>query len=278
MSLSAISFGEALIDEYADRRVVAGAPLHVAAHLAALGWDAALVTRIGDDEDGRDLLDTVRAAGIDDRYVEVDPHLPTGEVTVDLDVDGVPTFTISAPAAWDAIEGPDPLPPYDLLCFGTLPMRDPRSRKALQRMVSSGSGMRAGDANLRDPHWNAAAVRMLVGNCDLLKVSDTELPTVSDIMRTTGTPGDLTLLGPEWVCVTRGAAGATLHHREGASWMVAGREVVVVDTVGAGDSFLARLADGIVRGVDPQESLAAAADLASAIVGQRGGLPGNRTG
>lgn len=273
MTLRALTFGEALIDEFEDRRIVAGAPLHVAAHLAALGWGAALVSRVGDDEDGRWLQATLEEHGVDTRHLETDPTLPTGTVTVGLDDRGVPAFTVHGPVAWDVIEGPDPVPAHDALCFGTLPMRDARSRAALERLLASSTGLRAGDANLRDPHWDEGAVRLLVTRSDLLKVSDTELPIVSRVMGTTGDPADLTLLGPEWVCVTRGRDGATLHHRSGTSWEVTGHDVEVVDTVGAGDAFLAGIVDGIVRSLPPTEALGKAAELAVSVVQQRGGLP-----
>ena len=273
MTLRSISFGEALIDEFDDRRVVAGAPLHVAAHLASLHWDSALVSRVGDDADGARVRRTLRDHHVDDRFVETDPDLPTGTVTVNVDGEGVPTFTIDRPVAWDAIVGPDPVPNHDAVCFGTLPMRDPRARGALERLLASSTGLRAGDANLRDPHWDGEAIELLVGSSDLLKLSDTELSTVSDHLDTTGDPGDLTLLGPEWVCVTRGAEGAELHHRSGGSWSVPGHAVTVVDTVGAGDAFLAGLVDGLVRNGDPEATLMAASMLAATVVARRGGLP-----
>lgn len=273
VTLRALTFGEALIDEFEDRRVVAGAPLHVAAHLAALGWEATLVTRVGDDDDGRWLRATLENHGVDTRHVETDPALPTGTVTVGLDDRGVPAFTVHGPVAWDAIEGPDPVPTHEALCFGTLPMRDPLSRAALERLLVGSTGLRAGDANLRDPDWDEEAVRLLVTRSDLLKVSDTELAIVSGVMGTTGDPADLTLLGPEWVCVTRGPDGASLHHRSGASWDAAGQDVDVIDTVGAGDAFLAGIVDGIVRSLHPADALRNAADLAVSVVQQRGGLP-----
>ena len=83
--------------------------------------------------------------------METDPALPTGTVTVGLDDRGVPAFTVHGPVAWDAIEGPDPVPTHETLCFGTLPMRGPRSRAALERLLVGSTGLRAGDANLRDP-------------------------------------------------------------------------------------------------------------------------------
>ena len=81
---AAITYGEALIDEYPDRRVVAGAPLHVAAHLADLGWHATLISRVGDDTDGRWIVDTAAKHGVDTSLIEIDPVLPTGRVTIEL--------------------------------------------------------------------------------------------------------------------------------------------------------------------------------------------------
>ena len=128
MTRRALAYGEVLIDEYPDRRVVAGAPLHAAAHLASFGWAAAVVTRLGDDADGALIRRTAAAQGVDLSLVETDPELPTGTVTITFTGHGAHSFTIHRPAAWDAIAGPDPVPPHDVLHYGTLGMRSAKMK------------------------------------------------------------------------------------------------------------------------------------------------------
>ena len=252
--------------------MVAGAPLHIAAHLAAFGWDARVVARVGDDDDGRAIRARLERHGVGTSLLEVDPDLPTGVARVALDAAGVPAFTLPAPAAWDAVRGPSPLPVHDLLYFGTLPLRDRRSREALTRLLAAG-GRRVVDANLRAPDYDAPRVRFAVTHADVLKVSEDELPEVARLLGVPADPRALFPSGPEWVCVTRGAAGAELHHRDGRSWQEPGERVPVVDTVGAGDAFLAGLIDGLFPDGDGAEALRRAVRHAGAIVAQRGGFP-----
>jgi fructokinase len=252
--------------------VVAGAPLHLAAHLASFGWEAQAVARVGDDADGRAIRDRLERHGVGTSLLEVDPGLPTGTVAVTFGPGGGHSFAIRRPAAWDAVEGPAVAPAHDVLYFGTLPLRDRRSRAALTRLLAAG-GRRVVDVNLRPPDYDAERVRFAVTRADILKLSDGELPEVTGLLGVPADPRALFHFGPEWVCVTRGAAGAELHHRDGRRWEEPGTAVPVVDTVGAGDAFLAGLIDGLVPGGDGGRALRRAQQTAAAVVGQRGGFP-----
>ena len=273
----ALAFGEALIDEFPDRRVVAGAPLHVAAHLVSFGWETSVVARVGDDADGRAIRERLERHGVGTSLLEVDPALPTGTVAVTLHPGGGHSFTIRRPAAWDAVKGPAVTPAHDVVYYGTLALRDPRSRAALERVLAAGA-VRLVDANLRLPDYDAARVRFAVTHADVFKASAEELPEVARLL---GVPADARALfdfGPEWVCVTRGAGGAELHHRDGRRWELPGRAVEVVDTVGAGDAFLAGLIDGLKATGGGGPALERAQAAAAAIVAQRGGFPEREPG
>jgi fructokinase len=268
----ALLFGEALIDEFPDRRVVAGAPLHVAAHLAALGWEAQVISRVGDDADGRAIREHLERHRVGTALLGVDPALPTSTVTVVLHPDGGHSFDIRRPVAWDAIAGPEVLPPHDAFYFGTLPLRDPRSRATLTRLLA-GTAVRVVDANLRPPDFDAGRVRFAVSHADILKLSEEELPVVAGLLGVGARPQELFRFGPEWIAVTRGVAGACLYHRDGRHWEVPGKPVPVMDTVGAGDAFLAGLIDGLVPPGDGAEALARAQETALGVLGHRGGFP-----
>lgn len=268
----ALCFGEALIDEFPDRRVAAGAPLHVAGHLAALGWEANLVTRLGNDHDGRSIMTTLAVFGINLDHVEIDPDLPTGTTTITLTGEGH-DFTVNRPAAWDAIVGPQTTPEVDVVYFGTLAMRDGRSRSALDGILARSSARRVVDLNLRAPDYDAATVARAVSEANILKLSEGEWPEVARLLEIGPSPESLLALGPEWVCLTKGAAGAGLLRRGGAAWSAAAPETGVVDTVGAGDAFCAGLIDGLVGGSDPDRALVQASAAAASTLGGRGGLP-----
>lgn len=268
-----IAFGEALIDCFPDRRVVAGAPLHVAVHLAALGWRSALVTRLGGDEDGAEIRRVLEERGVETEWVETDPRLPTGRVTIAMS-GTCHRFAIGRPAAWDAIEGPARLPPHDAFVFGSLAARDARSAGTLRRLLAS-AGTRVFDVNLRPPDVPADFVREGLQAADVLKLNEDEEGTVAGLAGIDAEPAAWFRAARRlrFLCRTLGERGAALHARDGRSWTVEGPRFEVVDTVGAGDAFTAGLADGLTRGRPPQEALAHAQALATRIVQQRGGLP-----
>jgi fructokinase len=268
----AIAFGEALIDEFPDRRVVAGAPLHVAARLASFGWHSYLLTRIGQDTDGLEIAETLRVHGVDTSLVEIDDELPTGVTSIEFE--GTKhAFTIGSPAAWDAIEGPDPVPSHDVLYFGTLALRDSRSLSAWQRIVAASTAMKVVDINLRAPYYDGEVVGEVTAAADLLKANDTELGEITDFLGMPSEPRALFDMGPTWVCVTHGAEGAELLHRDGGHWSEDGIEADIVDTVGAGDAFTAAMVDALVAGVDGGSALNRANRYAASTVERRGGLP-----
>jgi len=273
----ALLFGEALIDEFPDRRVVAGAPMHIAAHLASFGWEAMVVARVGGDADGRAIRERLERHGVRTSLLEVDPVLPTGTVAITLHPGVGHSFEIRRPAAWDAVEGPAEIPPHDDVYFGSLPLRDPRSRAALERVLAA-RATRLVDANLRPPDYDAGRVRFAVAHADVFKASAEELPEVARLLQVRSDPRALFAFGPQWVCVTRGAEGAELHHRDGGRWEAPGVAAEVVDTVGAGDAFLAGLIDGLVTAGDGATALDRAQRTAAAIVGQRGGFPEREPG
>jgi sugar/nucleoside kinase (ribokinase family) len=152
------------------------------------------------------------------------------------------------------------------LIFGSLPLRDPAAAATLWRLIEASSGFTVLDANLRPPWVDHAALTRLVAAVDLLKMNADEAATLGERIE-----------GPEWVCVTRGADGAVLRRRSGHEWVVPGIATPVVDTVGAGDAFLAVLVAGLVSGDDPGATLAEANRVAARTVGQRGGLPSAAT-
>ncbi len=272
---TAICFGEALIDVYPDRRVVAGAPLHVAAQLAARGWHSLLVTRLGDDADGRRIAKLLRDHGIDASFVEVDRELPTGEVTITL-TGATHSFTIHRPAAWDVTQGPPELPPHDIFLAGSLPGRDPTGRTTLARLFEqSRAPIKVFDVNLRPPDIDAEVLRLGLNHATLLKVNEDELREAAGLLGIAPDPIAYFLLGAklEWLCVTRGEAGAELFAADGQRWEVEGKRVQVVDTVGAGDVFTAALAEGLATGVGEQQALRNGRDAAASVVASRGGLP-----
>lgn len=275
-ALRALLFGEALVDIFPDRRVVAGAPLHVAGHLAASGWHAALITRVGADEAGAAIRSRLAALGVDQQFVESDGELPTGTVTVVPDPAGGHAFRIHAPAAWDAVEGPRQFPPHDVMYYGSLAARAPASRAAWRRcLTTSNAEWRVFDVNLRPPFVDADVLAAGAARATLLKVTAEEFETVASLLGRQATAPAFFDAFPalQFVAVTRGASGASLVARGGDSWSEPAPQTRVVDTVGAGDAFTASLLAALVDGSGGRAALTMAVAAATRSLSHRGGLP-----
>ncbi|MDQ3866395.1 MAG: PfkB family carbohydrate kinase [Actinomycetota bacterium] len=274
----AVVFGEALVDVFPDQEVVAGAPLHVAVHLAARGWLAWLVTRIGNDAAGARIRDLLERFGVETSLIEVDPALPTGRATVEIAGDDH-GFVIHRPAAWDAIAGPARLPPHDALAYGTLAARDERSRSTLERLLATSSApLRVFDVNVRPPDVSREVLELGLGVATVLKVNGGELEVVAALLDFAPVPESYFAVAPslEWLCITRGEEGAELYARLGETWAIERISLDVVDTVGAGDAFTAGLLDALVHGYGGEQVLWAAQAAAASVLTCRGGLPAPR--
>src|SRR5439155_14714699 len=154
-----VGIGELLWDVYPDgRKVAGGAPFNFAFHCHQLGHPGVIISRVGDDDLGRELREEVRRLGLSDEYIQTDQHHPTGTVQVKLDADGVPTYTITENVAWDHLrsDGENLLPGGTaVICFGTLALRRTRTRTTIFRAVQSQSEaatLRVLDVNFRRPY------------------------------------------------------------------------------------------------------------------------------
>jgi fructokinase len=272
---AAIVFGEVVVDVYPDEEVPAGAALHVAAHLAASGWSAHIVTRTGTDRAGEDMDRLLRRHGVATDLVERDLELPTGRSTIHTS-GNENTFTVHGPAAWDAIEGPAELPPHNAVSFGTLAARDARSRAAMTRILgASNAEWKVLDVNLRPPDVDRDVLLATLGAATAVKLSEQELADVADLVGIDADEEALFEVAPHArrLCVTRGDRGASLLDRSGGRWTQEAPEIEVVNTVGAGDAFTAGMIEGLVEALPPDEVLNLAQARAASILARRGGLP-----
>ena len=269
-----VIFGEVLFDCFEDgSRVLGGAPFNVAWHLAAFGFDPLLISRVGCDPDGDDVLNAMSRAGMRTDGIGRDPARATGAVDVRLQ-NGEPSFDIIDERAFDFIEPPAVASPA-LVYHGTLALRHATNRDALDAIVGNPSIQVFLDVNLRDPWWRHDAVEAAIARARWLKVNDAELALLapqgdSPVARARSL---LERHDLQRVIVTRGAHGALTVGRDGSALAARPpRTVPVTDTVGAGDAFAAVCIVGLHRDWPIALTLDRALEFASLVVGRRGAL------
>jgi fructokinase len=106
MPKTVVAIGEALWDLFPDQRRPGGAPCNVACHAALLGDRGVIITRVGEDAAGEELVAFLRGRGVVTDYVQRDEARPTGTVSVTIE-DSDPRYAIAEDVAWDRIAARD---------------------------------------------------------------------------------------------------------------------------------------------------------------------------
>jgi fructokinase len=279
-----LGIGELLWDLFPDGPRLGGAPFNVVANMRRLSHSAAFVTAVGDDELGRSAVAAVDELGVDTTFISVARDLPTGTVAVTPDPVEGHRFTIGSPAAYASIGDADTLVTRlldlvpEALVYGTLAQRSPAVRELTHRVATEIRPVnRLYDVNLRDGSWTGDLVLDLLRDATVVKLNGDEAVVLAGLLGSAATGRALATAlaaryGIERLCITRGAAGATLLVG-GDEYMVEGIEVDVADTVGAGDAFAAGLLHGLLTDMPPDETLRFANRLGALVASRAGALP-----
>jgi fructokinase len=273
-------FGEMLWDVLPTGKQPGGAPLNVAVHLRNFGQEAQLISRVGHDDLGTDLLAFVQGKGLSTRYIQRDETHPTGVVQANVSDSHEVTYTIVQPVAWDYIQYEEALGPLaetaEAFVFGSLAARSGATRETLYRLLQR-ADFKVFDVNLRAPHYSRSVVTYLLRQANLVKLNHHEL---AEIMGWFGaSPAEETALhwladrfGLQAVCVTKGADGAVLWANQ-QLFRSPGIAVQVQDTIGSGDAFLAALLKAWLAGQPPADALAFACAAGSLVATYQGATP-----
>lgn len=282
MNLKIVSVGEVLWDLLPDGRHLGGAPANFAYHTHSLGAETSLVSRVGKDTAGDDILSQFHSWRLPAHLAQRD-GVETGRVTVALDQAGVPQFTIHEPAAWDFIELTAPAVEAarqaDVICFGSLAQRRKESRQAIQQLVAATSpdALRIFDINLRQQFYSREVIVKSFELANVIKLNDTELTTLTQMFdlnpRVETAVEELARrFDLNTIAVTSGAAGSYLFQKGRWSHLKS-KPIEVADTVGAGDAFNAALAVGLANGMDLEKVHQLANEAASFVCTQHGATP-----
>lgn len=279
-----VGMGEALWDVLPEGKKLGGAPANFAYHVSQFGLNSRVVSAVGNDKLGTEILDSFREKKLN-CMIETVPY-PTGAVQVELDAEGVPCYDIKEGVAWDNIPFTPALEGLArqtcAVCFGSLAQRSIVSRETIGRFLDAmpeGEGRyKIFDINLRQGFYTKEILCSSMRKCNVLKINDEELVTVS---RMFGYPG-IDLQDKCWILLAKynlkmliltcGVNGSYVFTPGNISF-VETPKVEVADTVGAGDSFTASFVAAILNGKPVGEAHKLAAEVSAYVCTQNGAMP-----
>jgi fructokinase len=275
-----VCFGEFLWDVLPTGRVAGGAPMNVAFHANQLGLESKMISNVGDDDLGQELLLFLKNIDVSVELIQTNNTLPTGIVNVTLDQNGSPFYEIVSPVAWDDIhldnKGKDFVKNAAALVFGSLACRTERNKRTLLEYAAL-ANIRVFDVNLRAPYYSKSLVEELLDKADIVKMNDEELALIAEWQ---GFSGDeksqmetiKNQFGLDVVILTKGSQGAACLDETGY-YEQPGFRIQVQDTIGSGDSFLAAFLSHFLKGKDIPDCLVFAGAVGALVATKQGGTP-----
>ncbi len=284
MNEMVVGMGEALWDVLPEGKKIGGAPANFAYHVSQFGLPSRVVSAVGEDKLGAEILDNFREKKLNCMIEQV-PY-PTGTVQVELDAEGVPCYDIKEGVAWDNIPYTNALEGLAhctrAVCFGSLAQRSVVSRETINRFLDAmpvtDETLKIFDVNLRQGFYTKEILCNSFQKCNILKINDEELVTVS---RMFGYPG-IDLQDKCWILLAKynlkmliltcGVNGSYVFTPGNVSF-VETPKVEVADTVGAGDSFTATFVAALLKGMSITEAHRLAVDVSAFVCTQNGAMP-----
>ena len=275
-----VCFGEVLWDILPSGPLPGGAPMNVTYHLKKLGTAAALISRVGVDDYGKDLIKIFSLQGLSTEYVDVDYEHDTGLVYANPNEHNEVVYDIVFPSAWDFIGWNDEFSGLvensKFFVYGSLTSRSKTSRNTLERLLEIAKN-KVLDINLRPPHFNRRQVAYLLKKSDILKMNIAELELITGWFSKFNSVEDrIKLIQDRFkintVIVTMGGDGAIVNDN-GVLYRHPGFKVIVADTIGSGDSFLAGFLNQLLNGAVVKKALDYASAVGALIATKPGACP-----
>ncbi len=276
-----ISIGEILFDIYNDYKKLGGAPFNFIFHIMKLTGQGNFISRIGDDENGKDILDYFKQKNLSADYLQVDKEHPTGRAHANLDEKKIPHWVIESDCAYDFIQPGNDIENLfeeaDCIYFGTLAQRNTISRNTIQHLFRRQKKYFC-DLNIRQEFFTKDILELSLKTADVLKLNEEELVLLNNLFNKENydlISSSVTLKNNyniELLCVTRGENGSYLFKKDEIDYY---KTIVTdpVDTVGAGDAYASILCLGYLNNWELKKLNKLANDFAAKIVMTKGALP-----
>lgn len=276
-----VCFGEVLWDVFPTHKKIGGAPLNVALRLQSLNNNVSIISSIGNDNKGKKIRTYIEDHGVNIENLQVDEKFKTGKVKVMLNQKGSASYDIKFPRAWDNIQINENTKKVtnqaDAFIYGSLVARDDTSRDTLYTLLKLAK-YKIFDVNLREPYYTIEVLNHLMNAANFIKFNDDEIFEIGEMVnsKTHSLEQNMKFIAEqthtETICVTKGRHGAILLYKD-TYYYNSGYQIEVVDTVGAGDSFLATLISKLINGDDPQEAINFACAIGALVAGSEGANP-----
>ena len=280
-NVSVSCFGEVLWDCFDSGKRLGGAPLNMCVRINSLGIKADMISAVGNDELGAELLGEITSKGVSCEYIAINSDKKTSTVEVTLDSGGSASYEIVADTAWDNIALTDELlskvKSSDVFVFGSLIGRSEASLATLNQLVDV-ANFKVFDVNLRAPHYKLETLVDLMNKADFIKLNDEELYEIAKAMgcKFHSLEQNLAFIAQQtntdYLCVTKGSHGALLTIK-GENFYNSGYLISVIDTVGAGDSFLGSLIYQLCSNNDAQYAVDFACAVGAMVAENPGATP-----
>lgn len=279
--ISISCFGEVLWDCFANGKRLGGAPLNVCLRLNSLGINAQILSAVGEDALGDELLNVIKERHINTDFIAVNPAKKTSTVEVVLNKHGSAEYQIFGDTAWDNITLTSSLfeqvKSSDIFIFGSLVGREKVSLNTLKQLIDVAQ-FKVFDVNLRKPHYDIHTIVALMQRADFIKLNDDELYEIALAMGSKyhSLEQNLEFIAEKtqtaFMCVTKGSHGALLKIND-KNYYNSGYLIQVVDTVGAGDSFLGSLIYQLCTTLDAQYAVNFACAVGAMVAQHHGATP-----
>ncbi|WP_316735080.1 carbohydrate kinase [Pedobacter aquatilis] len=281
MQNKVITIGEILWDVFPDGKKAGGSSMNVALNLHKQSIDSNFISAVGNDDDGKELLNFLSNSNFSTDLIQTNNELPTSTVVVQLDDKHQATYTIKKPVAWDDIkltpEYIEAVKQADAFVYCSLTCRDEKSKKTILELLKN-ANTKIFDINLRAPFYDKELIGELLSKADILKINEDEIVWVKESFGLTGNTDEQLLkqlsstFNIEIICLTLGDKGACVL-KDGKLYQHNGYKVQVADTVGAGDAFLATFVACYLQAYPMETILDNACKVGAFVASQAGANP-----
>lgn len=282
-----LCFGEILWDCLPRGLFLGGAPLNVGFHINQFnGFTGFIVSSIGDDFLGKEVIRRMNSFTLPTKGIHTNKDKPTGAVLVELNSAGSAGYEFLADCAWDSIHTQKEHLPHPQhvsgIIFGTLAFRSDQNYHYFHKLIEYYEGAPLYfDINFREPFVNYQLTDELCKKADLIKLNHEELAMVlnRELSENPDLIGEWAAefskkCGDKDVVVTAGDLGAGVYEKKISKWhFEKSQSIKVVDTVGAGDSFLASFIVNKEIGASYEDCLKKACRMGEYVATKDGATP-----